>query len=240
MNDPRVLILALQFYEGDKEAAMRNARRIADNEPEFRKDTEFCFVTRFGTEHDQATVDYVAKKFKTTTFTSNRRGTGWPHGCNETWCATMQESLNRVKSGEWALAKAIFTFEADCIPVSRNWIQRLHEEWKKTEDAGKWICGWHGPHEDTGHINGNALFTPSLAKFIPKIAGCDARLAWDCAFARVFQPHWRVANFLENLYNQREVPRAQLQDIVDSGVAIVHGVKDLGVEQFADTILRKS
>lgn len=240
MSDTRRIEICLQFWEGDKEAAMRNARRIADNEPAFRDDVGFCFVTRFGTEHDAATVEHVSKKFNTTTYTSNRRGSGWPHGCNELACALLQESVGRVKSGEWTNVKAIFLMEADCIPVHREWLNRLHAEWKETENKGKWITGWWGPYAETGHINGNFLVTPNLAKYLPSITGCDARIAWDCAFARVFEPHWRPANFLENLYGQRGNLKSQLQNIVDSGVVLIHGVKDLAVEEFADVILRKN
>jgi hypothetical protein len=237
MGIDRPIILALQYYHGDQEAANRNARRIADNELEFRKDVEFCFVTRVGTEHDKATVEHVSKKFKTSTIELNRRGAGWPQGPNDVWTGLMQESLNRVRDGEWTNAKAIFTFESDCIPVHQDWINRLHAEWELTEKEGKWMCGWvgHGPH-----LNGNGLFHPSLGKFIRNIYGCPANVAWDWHFRKTFEPHWRQANFLENLYNQRGVPKNQLQDIVSSGVTCIHGVKDSSVEAFADTLLRKS
>lgn len=235
----RRLVLMLQFWQGDKEAAMRNARRIADNEPTFREDVEFFFTTRFGTEHDAETMEYVSKKFKVTSYTSNRRDSGWPNGPNALWCDSMMECHRRVKSGDWAWVKAVFTFEADCIPVHREWVNRLHKEWDETERIGKWLTGWLGPHADTGHINGNALFHPNIFHFIPQIAGAPANVAWDCAFARLLQPHWRAAAFLENLYNQRGNSEEQLQDIVNSGVVLIHGVKDLSVENFADKLLLK-
>ena len=37
----RPIVLCLQYYHGDQEAANRNARRIADNELAFRDDVEF-------------------------------------------------------------------------------------------------------------------------------------------------------------------------------------------------------
>ena len=237
----RRIVLALQFWEGDKAAAMRNARRIADMEPQFRHDFEFCFVTRRGTEHDGATIDYVKKKFKVSQITVNRFEGGWPGGCNATWCGLMQESATRVRTGEWASVKALFTFEGDCIPVNVHWLDRLNKEWEATENAQKWMTGWVVPFgSPVGHCNGNMLVHPNLATFLPGIAGCDARVAWDCAFAPLFVGHWRPANFLENLYNQKGNKRSQLQDIVDSGVTIVHGVKDSSVEDFADTLLRKT
>jgi hypothetical protein len=234
MNRP--IVLCLQYYHGDKEAAIRNAIRIADNEPNFREDIEFCFVTRRGTEHDGAAIQHVEKKFKTTAFTSQRFGNGHPHACNETWCELMQESHRRVRSGQWANVRALFTFESDAVPVSRRWLDVLHEEWTKTENEGKWLggCVGHGPH-----LNGNLLTHPNLFHFMPKITGCPANVGWDWHFRRDFEPHWRASNFIANLYNQKGVPRSVLQGLVDEGVSVVHGIKDDSAEKFADTLLRK-
>lgn len=230
----RPIVICLQFWHGDSEVAFRNARRIADNEPAFRDDIEFCFVTRRGTEHNAAIIAHVAKKFKVTTYTANRFEGGWPAGCNAVWCDLFQESHRRVKSGEWANVRALFTFESDCIPVARDWLDRLHTEWTLAENEGKWMTGWV-----TDHINGNALFHPNLFHFLPRITGCPANMAWDYYFRKDFEPHWRRANYIENLYNQRGVLRSQLQDIVESGMCLIHGVKDLSVEEFADSLLRK-
>ena len=49
------LVLCTQFWAGDRDAAMRNARRIADNESKFRDDAEFLFVSRFDSTRDGRT-----------------------------------------------------------------------------------------------------------------------------------------------------------------------------------------
>ena len=239
----RPIILALQFWTGDRGAMIRNAKRIADNEPKFRDDVEFCFVTRRGVEHDGAAIEHVSKKFKVTQFTSNRFGVGWPHACNETWCELMQESFRRVRSGQWANAKGIFTFEPDCVPVHPLWLDKLHEEWTATEQSGKWMTGAVSPHghdpEDM-HMNGNGLFHPNLFHFIPQITGCPANAAWDVHFRKYFEGHWRPGSWIANLYYGREVSTESFQSLVAGGCVAVHGVKDLSTEQFADSVLRKS
>lgn len=240
MSEPRRIVLVAQFWNGDKTEVMRNIRRIVDNEPEHRMDFEICFVARFDALHDPATVEYAKKRFRVSTYTCTRRGTGWPNGCNDVVCEVWQESIRRVRSGEWAAVRALFLMEGDCIPVHRDWLNRLTAEWCATELEGKWITGWYSESGSPwGHVNGNMLCSPMLAHFLPAIAGARANTAWDCDFAGVFQPHWRKANFIENLYAQRGIPRKNIEDIVASGVVLIHGVKDLSIEQFADDILRK-
>ena len=236
----RKIALAIQFWDGDKEAAMRNLKRIADIEPIFRSDVEVLLVCRFDSSHDEKAVEYASKKFKVTTYVSPRRGKGWPYGCNDLWSETMSESYRRVRSGEWSDVKALYTMEADCIPISRTWLNRLHKEWDATEREGKWMTGcvasWNGNPDDL-HLNGNGLFHPHLQHFIPKIVGGPANLAWDVYFAKDFRPHWRAAGFMANLYNARNVSPDDLQSLADSGTEVVHGVKDLSVEKWADARL---
>lgn len=240
INNNRRIVLVAQYWQGDRDVAMRNVRRIVDNEPAPRTDFEICFVARFDCQHDQATIDYAAKKFHVSTYTGSRRGTGWPFGCNDLVCDIFQESYRRLRNGQWAQVRAIFLMEGDCVPVHRDWLNRLSAEWTATERIGKWLTGWWIEHSSpVGHINGNMLIHPNIAHFLPQLIGCPAAKAWDCAFAPLFQPHWRKANFMENLYAQRGIPRAQIEDIVKSGVVVIHGVKDMTVEDYADSVLRK-
>jgi len=247
-SDNRRLVVVLQFWEGDKAAAMRNARRIADNEPKFRDDFEIMFASRFDCQQDQETIQYVSKKFKTSIFKSPRRATGWPHGCNDLLFSIAQESFQRVTKGPWANVRAMYLMEADCIPVHREWLDRLKHEWELTEQSGKWIAGWWAANGNdaigpdggpVGHINGNMLMSPMIARYVPKFYGCPATSAWDCFFAEDFAPRWRKADFMENLYHQAAPSRKELELMVARGSVLIHGVKDTTVEEFADSVLRK-
>ena len=235
----RRLVLAAQFWEGDKEATMRNARRIADIEPEFRKDVEFCFVARFDCEHDKATIDYVSKKFKVSTYTGRRRGTGWPHGCNELWCDLMQAASCKYLE-DWQDVKAIFTFESDCIPIAKDWIDVMSAEWDRGEKQGAqvvgcWLQYWGGEH---GHINGNALFHPFIARTLTLI-GCTPLGGWDAEFAPRFQSCWYKSGFIKNLYRAVNVSDSDIvaEWIPGERPVAIHGVKDLSVEKYADRVL---
>lgn len=241
---PGRLVLALQFWRGDRDLAMENARRIADNEPAFRDDVEFLFVARFDCPHDQVTVQHVAKKFRTSTHTTSRRGTGWPAGCNDVWGDLCQYAMGRVYQGHWADVKAMLTFEADCVPVQRDWVDQISAEWDRAAAQGKFIVGAFMPpprNGPIGHINGNAMFAPDIARRVPSVFGCSPLVGWDAAHAALFEPHWFPSPLFTNYYRGANVTEKDICRPSPDGRApvLVHGVKDRSVCDFADRVLRK-
>ena len=236
------IIIALQFWEGDKEAAMRNARRIADIEPKFREDTEIMFCARFDCEFDEETITYVSLKFKTHRFRSARRGTGWPHGCNELALSSLHEVANRYHTGEWLNFKAAFLMEADCVPVANEWLDYLHAEWDEAASLGKEVAGcWLPFHGKTfGHINGNLLIHPYLVRK-RQIQGCAPDVGWDDWVAPQIEGVWFKTGFLKNLYRATEVAEKDILTpwIEGKKVGLIHGVKDLSIENYADKHLIK-
>lgn len=239
------ILLCLQYWRGDQDVAMRNARRIADNEPGFCNKAEFLFVSRFDCKHDQDTVDYVSKKFKVSTHTCSRQAVGWPAGCNSVWADVMyDEAPRRLASGDWKDIKAVFTFEGDCVPVQEDWIDQLSVEWDRAATQGKFIVGCLMPAPTfgpIGHINGNAMFAPDTCFRVPGAWGCKPDGGWDALLAPLFQPHWFPTPLITNYYKDRNVQEKDIRRIAPDGrvPALVHGVKDLSVEQFADRVLRK-
>jgi hypothetical protein len=236
------IVLALQYWDGDKDMAMRNARRIADNEPKFRDDVEMCFVHRFDSSPDAATIDYVSKKMEVSVYKGQRRGVGWPGGCNDLWCDLMQEAVRRSRTANWRDAKAIFTFEADCIPIAKNWIDEFHREWDAASAEGKLVAGaWCDSCTPLGHVNGNAMFHLQIALKLG-LVGCAADMGWDVAFAMAMSPHWKKSGLIKNLYRAKNVSDVDIRAEWVPGVTpvMVHGVKDLSVEAYADRVLRTS
>lgn len=240
------LALVLQFYPGDRDAAMRNAVRIADNEPEPRVDTEFVFAARFDTTPDPRVVDYVRQKFpETSVFTSSRRETGWPAGPNALWADVMVNCANaRFLRSQWIDVKAVLTFEADCVPVQKDWINQLSAEWDVAARKGKFVVGCLMPPPKfgpVGHINGNALFAPDLYQRIPAILGCSPVRGWDAVHAQAFQPHWYPTPLIQNYYRDREVSAEDIERVAPDGrkCVLLHGVKDKSVEDYADKVLGK-
>lgn len=188
-------LFMFQFWEGDKPEAMELARLIADIQQGHSQEADFLFLARFDSTHDEKTIKHVSRKFNTYKYTSPRRGTGWPHGCNELFLGGMEwiygmKSMNRIPRYQ-----TIFSLEADCVPMSRDWITRLKREWylanqtKPVFMAGAWLPNC--PQNDgSGHINGCAVMSGDM-KFLKWLIETLSRLkspiGWDYAFSQDFK-----------------------------------------------------
>lgn len=173
-----MMLLALQYYKGDMDQAMKLARLIADNEPKRCKLAEFAFCARYDTEFDDDTIEYVAKKFRVHQYKSTRKAVGWPNGCNALWHATTQWAFEKkIKDRE--LWDSILTFEADCLPLHRDWIFILNEKFKL---YGRKVLGCHIPNPEGCrnplHVNGNAVFPIEMVQTL-RIHSTPTGASWD-------------------------------------------------------------
>lgn len=232
------ILLAIQYWNGDKEQACKLARLIADIEPELSKQADFLFVARFDCEHDQATVKYVARKFKTFTHKSQRRGTGWPAGCNGLFFGMLEWFYHKKAAGQILPYKAVLAFEADSIPMSVNWISELIKQWDLVNTrgpvgiAGAWLE--NGPIPDCGHINGNALITGDLTFLkwlVTRIVDVNVNIGWDYILAPQFRDHgWADMPQIRSVWRQPITEEIFLQQMSE-GTLFYHGIKnDLGIK----------
>lgn len=236
VRDNRKMVVALQFWDGDKERAMHLAKFVADLEPEFNPRIDLAFVARFDTKHDLETVKYVSRKFNTWTLTGTRRTTGWPTGCNDLALDLFQQAASRSRPGQkWANHKALYLIESDVMPLCRDWLQRLSDEWDVAQEAGKMVMGsWSPYHSPVGHINGNMLVRPDLVFRIKGLESCPFKAGWDAYFGPKFEPVWHKSVQMSNHYDYRaNIPPEILWSCVDGVTppAVVHGVKDWSAER---------
>lgn len=241
-RDERKIVLALQFWEGDRDRAMNLARLIADIEPEFNPKVDFCFVARFDCVRDPETVEYVSKKFKVWTLKGTRRSVGWPAGCNDLAIDLLHQSAGLCRpGGAWREHKALYLMEPDVLPMCRDWLKRLSDEWDVAQEHEKFVLGaWSPFHSAVGHINGNMLVAPDLVFRVPGIIGSPETLGWDAFYAGQFSPHWWKSILMQNHYDYRKnIPQEVLFSCVDgiTPPAVIHGVKDLSAEQSVRKIL---
>lgn len=228
MNPPTKILLALQFWEGDREAAMRLARLVADIEPAKSDRADFLFISRFDCTHDAETVKYVARKFNVYTHINRtRREVGWPAGPNGLWFGTMDHCYDYGRSKKLPTYKAILTFEADGFPLRPDWIARLSEEWDKSRGA-KVVGAYQtspGPH-----INGNALFSGDpqfLYEIARKISGCRPSGGWDYELAPTFKRlGWRDCAKMRSWWQMKTLPEETYLSLINQDVVFLHGVKD--------------
>ena len=219
------LLLALQFFEGDKPLSMQVAKLWADMEPKLNKNVDVLFAARFDCKPDPKVVAYVSRKFGVHEFIGRRRAQGWPFGPNELWFDTMSFIYERLVAGLWPKYDAVLTTEGDSIPLCPGWTDKLLEEWDR---KGVCVLGHLTTQYVVHHINGNAMFSCSepFMREIVKIGGCDARCGWDVAMAKTFQK-WGQADSvrIRSFWRGPVFTRGLLDVLLQGGAVFYHGSK---------------
>ncbi len=156
-------------------------------------------------------------------------GDKYPKGPNDTALMIMREVAFQLT--EFGQYKAILMMEPDCCPMTEDWLDDLSASWDRAAASGKLIMGsWHPiniDHPTLGHINGNLIFSPDLAKRIT-IPDVPDDKPWDTFLADVFAPHWCRTGLIKNLNRHRTASRDQLTkpECGTRPPVLVHGVRD--------------
>lgn len=221
------LLLALQFWEKDRPAAMDVARLIADLHPGFCETADFMFVARFDCEQDMKTIDYVSRKFNVHHFVNTKfRGAEWPHGPNALWFGTMDFVFSMSEAKRIPDYKAVLTFEADACPLTPNWLSVLSQEWDKAETK---VLGAMQT-APAPHVNGNALFScdlPFLKWIARDVGGVTPHAGWDFVLANAFKKKgWADCPSMRSWWNMATMDKGTFEDLCKQGVVFHHGVKD--------------
>jgi hypothetical protein len=228
------LLLILQFWNGDKEQAMQLARLLADIEPAHNGIADFLFVSRFDTSHDQATIKHVSRKFNTFSYVSKGRGTGWPAGCNDLLFGALGWVYHKKRAAQIPGYKAVFCFEADGIPMCKDWIAGLRREWTRVNSlypvfqAGAWLP--NGPDNiGTGHINGNCLLSGNL-EFLRWLTtnarGINSNAGWDWVLSPKFKERgWADIPKIRSMWRTPMTEEIFLIGMAE-GRIWHHGIKD--------------
>jgi hypothetical protein len=227
------LLLAMQYWEGDRAQAEAALRLMADLQPGFSKDAGVVICCRFDAVINSDLVGYVSKKFPVFTHRSTRQGVGWPFGCNELWFDLMLWIDGQRTVGTLREYKAVFTMESDDAPIVYDWIAQLSAEFDAKRPAqvvGHLLSYDKARPTETEHINGNALFAldlPLLALLRRKQAA-PPDFGWDAYMAPHFRKiGWAHTNKIRSLYRLDTATDAILDYWRDRGCAVIHGVKDL-------------
>lgn len=241
METDSVVILALQYWKGDIENAMRLARRIAGIEKSFRNDVEFLFVPRFDApDPDRGTSALVSGKMRVSAYRTKRRGEGHPGGCNDMWHDLVGEMWRRTlhEKGFSGKCSGVFSFEADNVPLCADWLDRILVEWYAVRESRRnvWGCFMDSP---APHINGNMIWVPGLFGQYSGLDGCPSQHAWDIFHA----PKWVDSAFrsdqIVNFYRATNVPKSKLFDSKGRAkFALVHGVKDDSAWALAEKMMQ--
>lgn len=222
------LAICLQVCPKDVWLGLRLARLICSIEPTKRDDIEFIVAARRDT--NGPAVEDILKaargRFKNVQFIKSKRfGTGWPMGCNDLWQETMMRTSMMRESGKIE-SDGVLTFEADCLPLLPNWLDKLREEWFTTQATGKKVCG-HAHGEPPTHINGNAIFHVAVTSQYPALTGCDARSGWDAFHGQLLLSIARDTPMIYQKYRIPQVTPEEVLAIRKQGLipALFHGIK---------------
>lgn len=214
----------------DEMSALYLARLIADNEPDKRFDVEFGISYRpdSSSEIVQEIEHTLRQKFHNFySHKSTRTGKGWPHGCNDLWFDTMSWAYDLRRSGE-IKSTGILTFESDNLPLKRDWIDILKNEWRE-HSKGKLAVGnvWNDPFP---HVNGNGIFFVRMQeKLGSRMHGCAAHKPWDLHMAKWILPKSHDTNELTQIYNGEIKDLYELAAVKKNGhrPALLHGPKGI-------------
>ena len=240
------MILALQYYNGDREAAFRLARLLADLEPRPRFDVILALCCQPDTTIDDETVCVIeecSRKFAVEHVVSQYGCTGWADGSGQLWRGTVTHFLNSQIYSRYPY-NVIFTFDgSDGVPLHVNWIDLTVHEHYRTRAAGKRVTGLLNLDvPEYPHVHGNMIFDLDFAREHPTLfdtpLGASAEewwRIWDVYHAHVFLSEVRPSSVVCNHWNRQGVTEA-IMDAAARESIWLHGYKDL---ELADVARRR-
>lgn len=202
---PLGLVVAIQFYTDDEHRALRLARLIADIESRRRDDVIIAFARRFDCPTSSLLTEtflHVGQKFPAMNLPSQREGTGHPNGCNELWSSTMEQLSTSWQAGNLS-ACSVFTVEPDGIPLTCDWINRLHVEHARAVRAGKRVSGCL-VESPVPHVNGTLMAHLSMWRERLSLHRTPPGQAWDLFHAAVLMAECQPTPLIKNIYGARE------------------------------------
>jgi hypothetical protein len=228
---------------------------MADIEDQPQSKMAFMFCPRRDCIVDTVVEQKVREKFTDVkTYRCANLAAGWPSGPNamvHEIYSMFVKKCHSTGNDRWNYA-AIFFGEPDCIPLCKDWVDRIYREWHECDWSwplgnrqlvlGHWLTRYDNAH-GLVHINGNLLLSPEFLAAYP--AFTQTRLgAWDTTHCRALLAHARPSKTIysdygvgkdpskpwlgcEDLFKQRTLTGPFPMERVFTHPAYLHGVKDL-------------
>ena len=223
------LLIALQFWEGDRAQALELAKFLADLEPKHSTLADFVLVHRADCRPPGSETAHVSRKFNTWVYKSPRTETGWPAGCNGVMQSTVEWAYCMMEANRIPKYKAIFLCEADGGPVSRDWIAKMSNAWDEANKRKPVVIAGplvYGPSE---HINGNCCLSGDLTFLKWLVRGPKVQPAggWDYVLWPTFK-QIGAANIvgMRSYYAIPTVDQEMYDQLRREDVIWLHGPKD--------------
>jgi Glycosyltransferase sugar-binding region containing DXD motif len=179
------MIIALQYYKGDRDRTFSLARLLADIEPVPRNDILLALVCQPDTPSSPLTnmvMQYCARKFSVVHVVSPRKAPAHPNRvdnegfpvdlgqCGQLWAGTMEYFSNLFEKGNTPHDSILTLDGGDGVPLHLDWINMFKQEHVRTLSMGKLITGTHYNLWDCPlHVNPNAIFHLSTWTKFPSL-----------------------------------------------------------------------
>lgn len=225
-----MIALCLQVCPLDLDAAMDLAKLICELEPVVRN-SEFVLVYRkdIDTRAPKHFETLARMRFaRAYARVAHNHDTGWPGGSNMLAHSSFMV-MSMLHQGGLIESDGFLLFEPDCVPMTRDWIDRLSDEWEKTKALGKEAFGhWHQQQdESTLHMNGNAVFASRFFDGHSQIMIGPATIGWDFFYREHYIGLSRDSDLIFQNYNRHFLDQAGWEEIQKNGTrpALFHGIK---------------
>jgi len=156
------------------------ARLWADLEDAFNPNIAVAIVVRWDMDPNSIPLDLIAhlkKKFDVFTHRSNRKGSGWPAGCNSIELGAIEWFIQKNRMSGFNYEYMLIA-EADTVPLRKGWADEIRNE---AYDSGKKISGAFLRRPDCGceHINGNCVLHKDIWRECRNLFTCPENIGWD-------------------------------------------------------------
>lgn len=241
-HHPMRLAVAIQFWDGDRDEALRLARLLADIEPSPRSDVSLVLACRYDIDEHapdiMRTRAYCEKKFPAVVMRSKRVAKGHPDGCFGLWVGTAENCYEGLVRGE--PFDNVFFVESEGAPTRFDWIDQLKKQHQITLDSGKFVTGprMEGNQFYQTHINGSCVMNMHFFKNFPSLHSCPSGVAWDCFHARTMVGASGPGQGILNLYGAHSLGLSVYKTLARD-YAWVASVKDGSAQVCARTLLEK-
>lgn len=178
------LLLNMQMSPLDYHQGKELLRLICDLEDAKRDDVVVMLTHRYDMVPDPALRDMVLTKFEhVITHKTERVAKGWPAGPNAMAGDSYHAAIKLQRKG--LHIDAVMFMECDCVPLAKDWINQLKNEWHNCREKGKYVLGPWLEKGDAGckHINGNCIMAIDYWKKNRGIMNAPSNVGWDAYHA---------------------------------------------------------
>lgn len=228
----RKLLIVLNYWNGDRDMMKSLAELICDLESKRNENADILFFRRWDAEQmPHALIHRLEEKFESVKQLACRRRNagGYPYGPNEMFYDLLESMYGR----DWQMKYyAFLNMEADCCPLSPDWIEQMIAAYTEAYNERKSAAG-HFSYDGSSrpHLNGAGIYSTDFWQKAGgmNIIGGPANIAYDVYHAQRIVPISKDVSQILLDFNRKTINEEDLFSLKKNGnpVYYLHGVKDL-------------